>query len=115
MSFLFAIIDPNAEIGPVGLYIGAGFLTLVSLGTLVTGVHPRFRPAAKWQGGSPRSAFGSIAFSTGLLIMCAGLVVRGLLNQHGPFAGVALYLLCGGVALSMLGPVYDLVQNSKKH
>ena len=107
-------MNPDAEVGPTGMFILAGIFALVACGTLVSGLHPRWRPGAKWKGGVLRSAFGSVAFSVGLLIMCAGLIVRGMLDQHGSFAGVVLWLFCGGAAVLVVGPVYDLVQSMRK-
>ena|SRR5438445_467690 len=111
---MIATIDPNAEMGPTGMFIGAGIFALVACGTLISGLHPRWRATAKWKGGVLRSVFGSLAFGVGLLIMCAGLVVHGILDQHGPFAGTVLWLFWGGAAVLVLGPVYDLVQSMKK-
>jgi len=108
---MFAAIDPDAEIGATGMFVAAGVLLLVACGTFVSGAHPRWRASARWNGGVVRSRFGSIAFSVGLLIMSAGLVVRGILDQHGPFAGVVLWLFCGGAVVLVLGPVYDLIQS----
>jgi len=87
---MFAAVNPDAELGPAGMFIAADFLALVACGTLVSGLHPHFRPTAKWRGDVPRSAFGSLTFSIGLLIMGVALVVRGILKQQGSFAGVVL-------------------------
>ena len=111
---MFAAINPDAEVGPAGMFIAAGFLALVACGTLVSGLHPHFRPTAKWRGDVPRSAFGSLAFSIGLLIMGVALVVRGILRQQGSFAGVVLWLFCSGGTVLALGPVYDLVRGRRK-
>jgi hypothetical protein len=108
---MFAGINPDAEMGPTGFYLGAGIFVLVAFGTLISGLHPRWRATAKWRGGVSRSAFGTLSFAVGLLIMAAGMVVRGILNQHGPFAGIVLWLFCGGAALLVLGLVYDLLQS----
>jgi hypothetical protein len=113
-SFMFVTIDPNAEMGPTGMFIGAGILALIACGTLVSCLHPRFRPGAKWKGDLSRSAFGSVAFSFGLLIMGAGLIVRGILDQHGPFAGTVLWLFWGGAVVLILGPIYDFFQTSRR-
>src|SRR5438034_11529252 len=96
---MLAAINPDAELGPPGMFIGAGIFALVACGTLVSCLHPRWRATAKWKGGVLRSTFGSLAFSLGLLIMCVGLVVRGVLDEHGPFAGVVLWLFCGGAVV----------------
>src|SRR6185295_5012681 len=106
--------DPNAEMGPAATFICAGVLALIALGTLVSGLHPSWRDTATWQGLTSRSAFGSAAFSIGLLIMGAGMAVRAILDQHGPFAGPALLLFCTGGGLAVLGPAYDLIRNMKK-
>ena len=111
---MLAAINPDAEMGPIGMFIGACFLALVACGILVCGLHPRLRPTAKWRAGVLRSAFGSLAFSVGLLVMSVALVVRGTLDQHGPFSGVVLWLFCGGGAVLVLGPVYDLVQSVRR-
>ena len=111
---MFAAVDPNAEMGPTGMFVAAGILALVACGTLVSGLHPRWRATVKWKGGVLRSAFGSLAFGTGLLIMCGGLAVRGILDQHGPFAGVVLWLFWGGAAVLVFGPVYDLVRSMRQ-
>ena len=111
---MFAAINPDAEVGPTRMFIMAGVFALVACGTLVSGLHPRWRASAKWKGGVLRSGFGSLAFSVGLLIMCAGLIVRGMLDQHGSFAGVVLWLFYGGAAVLVVGPVYDLVQSMRR-
>src|ERR1043165_4776904 len=108
------MIDPNAEMGATGMYIGAGLFALVACGTLVSGLHPQLRPTAKWKGSVLRSPFGSIAFSVGLLVMSAGLVVRGILDQHGPFAGAVFWLFCSGATVLVLGPIFDLIQSVRK-
>jgi hypothetical protein len=111
MKLMIAEINPNAEMGPTGFYVGAGIFTMVALGTLISGLHPRSRAAARWRGGLSRSVFGTLSFSVGLMIMSTGMVVRGILNQHGPFAGIVLWLFCGGTVLLVLGPLYDLLQD----
>jgi hypothetical protein len=111
---MFAAIDPNAEMGATGMFIAAGVLAVIACGTLVSGVHPRWRATAKWKGSLVRSPFGSVAFSVGLLIMSVGLVVRGIRDQHGPFAGVVLWLFCGGAAVLVFGPVFDLIQRVRR-
>jgi len=111
---MFAAINPDAEVGPTGMFIMAGIFALVACGTLVSGLHPRWRATAKWKVGVLRSAFGSLAFSVCLVIMYAGLIVRGILDQHGSFAGIVLWLFCGGAAVLVLGPVYDLVQSLRR-
>jgi hypothetical protein len=108
---MFAGVDQNAELGPTGLYVGAGIFVLVALGTLISGLHPRWRASAKWRGGLSRSAFGTFSFSVGMLIMAVGMTVRGILNQHGPFAGIALWLFCGGTALVIIGLLHDLLRS----
>ena len=111
---MIAAIDPNAEMGPTGMFVGAAFLALVACGTLVSGLHPRWRATARWKGEVLRSPFGSTAFSVGLLIMSAGLIVRGVLDQHGPFAGAVLWLFGGGAAGLVLGTVFDLIQSVRR-
>jgi hypothetical protein len=111
---MIAAIDPNAEMGPTGMFIAAGVLAVVACGTLISGLHPRWRATAKWKGGVARSRFGTLSFSIGLLIMCAGLVVRGVLDQHGPFSGVALWLSGSGALVLVLGPVYDLIHSVRR-
>lgn len=108
---MFAKIDLDAEMGPTGFFIAAGFFALVAVGTLISGLHPRWRATAKWRGGVSRSPFGSLSVSVGILIMAGGFVVRGILNQHGPFAGVVLWLFLGGVTLLVVGLVHDLFQS----
>ena len=109
-----AAVDPDAEMGPTGMFVGAAFLALVAFGALVSGLHPRWRANARWKGGVARSPFGTTAFSVGLLIMSAGLIVRGVLDQHGPFAGAVLWLFGGGAAVLVLGPVFDLIQSVRR-
>jgi hypothetical protein len=94
------------------MFIGAGIFTLVACGTLVSGLHPKWKATAKWRGGVRRSVFGSLAFSVGLLIMSAALVVRGVLDQHGPFAGVPLWLFCSGTGVLVLG--HDLGESMRR-
>ena len=106
-------MNPDAEMGPVGFFIGAGVLVLVALGTLVSGLHPRWRGTTTWRGLIARSPIGSGVFSVGALLMSAGMVVRGILQQHGPLAGVVLWLFAGGGVVLVLGPIYDLVQKGK--
>jgi hypothetical protein len=111
---MIAAIDPNAEMGATGMFVGAGIFALIAFGTLVSGLHPRWRDTAKWSGGVSRSPFGSTAFSVGLLIMSAGLTVRGMLDEHGPFTGPVLWLFLGGAAVLVLGPISDLVQSARR-
>jgi hypothetical protein len=111
---MFAAIDPNAEMGPTGMFVAAGFLALVACATLMSGLHPRWRHMAKWRGDVRRSTFGSLTFAIGLLIICLAMVIRGMLDQHGPFAGVVLWLFGSGAAVLVLGPVYDLIQNTRR-
>jgi hypothetical protein len=111
---MLAAIDPNAEMGPAGFFIFAGFLALIACGTLVSGLHPRWRATATWRGFISRSVFGSCAFSVGALIMGIGMVVRGILNQHGPLTGVVGLLYCSGATLLVLGPVYDLMRRMRR-
>ena len=47
---MLSTIDPKAEMGPLGMYLGAAFLALVACGTLVSGLHPRWQATAKWRG-----------------------------------------------------------------
>ena len=108
---MFAVINPDAEMGPVGFYVGAGIFVMVALGILISGLHPRWRATAQWRGGLSRSVFGTLSFSVGVVIMSAGMMVRGILNQHGPFSGIALWLLIVGTALIALGPTYDLLRS----
>ena len=114
MDAMFAAVNSGAEVGPTGMFIGAGLFALIACGTLVSGLHPRWRAGAKWKGSVLRSPFGSVAFSAGLLIMGAALVVRGVLDQHGSFAGTPLWLLRAGTAGLVLGPVYDLIQSVRR-
>ena len=111
---MIAAIDPNGEMGPTGMFAGAAFFALVACGILVSGLHPRRHATARWKGGVSRSAFGSAASSVGLLIMSAGLIVRGVLDQHGPFAGAVLWLFGGGAAVLVFGPVFDLIQGVRR-
>jgi len=110
---IFAAIDPDAEMGPTGMFVTAGLFGIVACATLVSGLHPRWRAGAKWKGGVLRPPFGSLAFSVGLVIMSAGLVVRGIIDQHGSFAGIVLWLFCGGAAVLAVGPAY-LVQSVRR-
>ena len=112
---MFAAIDPNEELSPTGFFIFAGVLALVALGTLVSGLHPRWRGTATWRGLTARSPTGSVLFSVGALIMGAGMVVRGVVEQHGPLAGVVLWLFGGGGVVLVLGPIYDLVHNRRSN
>lgn len=111
---MFAAIDPNEEMGATGMFIAAAVLALVACGTLISGLHPRWRATAKWKGGVARSPLGTLSFCLGLLIMCAGLVVRGVLDQHGPFTGLVLWLFGGGALVLVLGPVYDLIRSGRR-
>jgi len=111
---MVAVVNPDVEMGPLGMFVCAGFLALIACGVLVSGLHPRWRLGAKWRGGVLRSVFGSLAFSVGLLVMSIAMVVRGMLDQHGSFAGIVLWLFCGGAAALITGPVYDLIQNVRK-
>jgi len=72
-----------------------------------------FSPYHFKEGVNLSSAFGSLAFSIGLLIMGVALVVRGMLRQQGSFAGCPM-ALCSGSAVLALGPVYDLVRGRRK-
>ncbi len=110
---MLAAINPNAEMGPVGFFIFAAILALVALGTLVSGLHPRWHGTTTWRGLIARSPTGSAVFSVGALLMSAGMVVRGILEQHGPLAGILLWLFGGGGVVLVLGPVYDLVRKGK--
>lgn len=96
------------------MFIGAGIFALVACGTLISGLHPRWRGTATWHGLVPRSVFGSLAFSVGVLIMAIAMVVCGVRDQPGPFVGVDLWLFFGGAALLVLGLVSDLVQSVRK-
>jgi len=66
---MFAAIDLNEEMGPTGFFIFAGILAVVALGTLVFGLHPRWRRKATWRGLIARSPTGSVLFSVGALVM----------------------------------------------
>ena len=111
---MFMAVNPDAELGPTGFFVLAGVCLLVACGTLVSGLHPRWRDTVKWRGGVLRSVVGSLFFSFGLLIMSVAMVVRGVLKQHGPLAGIVLWLFCSGAAFLVFGPVYDFLQNVKK-
>ena len=114
MDAMFAAFNPGSELGPTGMFMGAGLFALIACGTLVSGLHPRWRAGAKWKGSVLRSPFGSVAFSAGLLIMGISIIVRGVLNQHGSFSGTSLWLIRIGTALLVLGPVYDLIQSVRR-
>ena len=107
-------INSHAEVGPTGMFICAGFCVLIAAGILVSGLHPRWRATASWRRSLPRSLFGTMAFSFGLLVMGAGLVVRGMLDQHGPFIGAAARLFAGGGAVFLLGPLYDEIRSFRR-
>jgi hypothetical protein len=111
---VFAAIDPNEEMGSVGFFIFAGILILIALGTLISGVHPRWRAIATWRGLTARSVFGSVAFSAGAFIMAIGMVVRGVIEQRGPLAGIVLWLFAGGAVVLVLGPLGDLFQSVRR-
>lgn len=111
MSVTFATINPDAEMGPVGFYVGAGLFLVLALGMLISGLHPQWRATATWRGGISRSVFGTLCFSVGLVIMSAGMVVRGVLNQHGSFAGIPLWPFGGGTFLIVLGVLYDWLRS----
>ena len=111
---MFAGIDPNGEMGPIGLFIGAALFVMVGAGTLVSSFRPCWRATAQWRGDIPRSPFGTISFSGGLLLMAVAMVVCGVIDQKGPFAGAVLWLFCGGVVFLVLGPAYDLVRSLRK-
>ena len=113
-TMLFAAIKPDDEMGPAGFFIFAGILALVACGTLVSGLHPRWRGTATWRGLVSRSVFGSVVFSIGVLIMGVAMVIRGILEQSGPLAGIVLMLFCSGAALLVLGPVFDLFRSRRK-
>jgi len=110
---MVAAINPDAETGPTGMFMGAGIFAFIAGGTLVSGLHPRWRSIATWYGLISRFIFGSLAFSAGVLIIGIAMTVRGILEQHGPFAGVVLWLSCVGAAMLVRSPVYDLVQNKR--
>lgn len=57
--------------------------------------------------------FASREVSIGLLLMCVAMVVRGILDQHGPLAGVVLWLFAGGGLVMVFGPIYDMTRNRK--
>ncbi len=111
---MLASFDPNAEMGPTGMFVGAGVFALIACGTLISGLHPRWRGTATWRGLISRSVPGSLLFSIGALIFGSALLLRGLLGQHGPFSGVPALLFWSGAALLVLGPVYDLVRSKWK-
>jgi hypothetical protein len=113
LVFCFPIAD--AELGPAGNLVLAGFLTVLASGTLFSGLHPRLRITAKWRGDLDRSAFGSLSFSVGLLTMAGAMVVRTVLHQQGPLAGIVLWLCCAGAILVVSGPGYDLARGVRKH
>ena len=111
---MFAAIDPNEEMSRAGFFIFAGILILVALGTLISGVHPRSRANATWRGLTARSVFGSVAFSAGAFIMAIGMVIRGVIEQRGPLAGIVLWFFAGGAVVLVLGPDCDLLQSVKR-
>src|ERR1035437_7172419 len=111
---MYAIINPDSEIGPTGCVVAAGVLALIAFGTFVTAVHPRWRGTSKWRGGVARSVFGSGAFAVGLLIMGVAMLVRSLQHQHGPFAGLVLWLFVSGGVLVVIGPAVDLIHSARK-
>jgi hypothetical protein len=111
---MFAAIDPNAEMSSAGFFVFAGILILVGSGTLISGVHPRWRATATWRGLTARSVFGSVAFSVGAFIMAIGMLARGVIEQRGPLAGIVLWLFAGGVVVLILGPLYDWLQSVKR-
>jgi hypothetical protein len=92
----------------------SGFLALVACGTLVSGLHPRWRNTATWLGLIPRSVFGSLAFSSGVLLVGSAMLVRAVLNQHGPFTEAGELLVSTGASLLVLGPVYDFARSKKR-
>lgn len=111
---MFAAISPRGEMSPTGFFVFAGLIALLAIGTLVSGLHPRWRSTATWRGLIPRSRAGTIAFSVGAFIMSAGMLMRGVREQHGPLAGVVLWLFAGGCLILVLGPVYDSVRNKMR-
>jgi hypothetical protein len=96
------------------MFICAAFCAVVAVGILISGLHPRWRATASWRRSLPRSLFGTLAFSFGLLILGAGLVVRGVLDQHGPFTGAAGRLFVGGGAVLLLGMFYDEIRSFRR-
>lgn len=107
MNVMFAEINPDAEMGPVGFYVGAGIFLVLALGMLISGLHPQWRSTATWRYGVSRSVFGTLSFSAGLVIMSAAMVVGGILDQHGRSSRIALWLCSGGTTLIVLGVLYD--------
>jgi hypothetical protein len=113
MRTMLAAINPDAEMGPVGLFIFAVFLAIFALGTLVSALHPQWRGTTTWRGLIARSPIGSAVFLVGALLMSAAMVGRGILEQHGPLTGMVLWLFVGGGIVLVLGPIYDLVRQRK--
>jgi hypothetical protein len=111
---MVAVTNPDAEMGPAAMFVSAGIFILIACGILISGLHSRWRDTATWRGLIPRSVPGSLISSTGILIMGVALVVRGVLDQHGPFAGIVRLLFCSGVALVVLAIVYDLARSKRK-
>jgi hypothetical protein len=96
------------------MFLFSGVLALVACGTLASGLHPRWRITATWLGLIPRSVFGSLAFSSGVLLVGSAVLVRGVLNQHGPFTEAGELLVSTGASLLVLGPVYDLARSRRR-
>ena len=104
---MFAAINLNEEMNPAGFFVFAGILILLALGTLVSGLHPRWRATATWRGSIARSFFGTVTFSVGALIMAIAMVVRGVSGRRGSLTGIVLWLSVGGAVVLLLGPVCD--------
>lgn len=114
LIWLLKRLHPKAEFGSTDSFIGAGLLALVAGAVLVSALYPRPRGAAERRADFLRSEFSSVAASVGLLIMSIAMVVRGILDQHGPLAGVVLWLFCGGAfLLAILGPAYDFFRRRR--
>jgi hypothetical protein len=109
---------PKAGFGPPDCFVAAGLLVLA--GAAVLGSAWLEWSAAARKLGVPRrlgeflrSEVNSLAFAVGFSIMAVAMVVRGILDQRGPLAGIVLLLLLGGVAILFLGEAYDFIRKRR--